>query len=624
MNLVRKLQNTRLKFDSSAPHMVSVLATYAVSFFLILGRSPRISGSGLDPSWSAAVAEATARGMGFGKDLIFTYGPYSTLLTREFHPSIVHLAILSATLLSLSMGFFLNELRKRQKGHFWILLTLFLLLGPISYEYFLLSILTLSLIVLMTTFKPSLPTVIVLMPFAFFPLVKGSMAVGYFAFGGLFLFWLLTQRRFLIFGSVLVSQIVAVVAFWLFSGQKFSDLPAYARGLYELSNGYTIAMSIPGNFSEASISVLLFAFILIFIYVDVFFKKRSSWASALILGLFLFLAFKAGFVRHDGHALAFAYTVLVTPALWSTAINSSLRNSLRSLLAPIIVSSVLFSNHANFNPVTRIGQIYDQSSKTATQFLQPYAAIDNLEIQFEKSRFELAEKYGVDNFCEGASDIYPWETSALISSQDWDPRPVFQSYTVYTEHLRESNLDHLQSKPKGDRVIFSNSTIDGRLPLSMEPAAAYFFRSNYSIIGESSLGLCLEKTTNESKDSEIGLTEEATIKFEEQLEFQPNPESFTSIKIQLDRSAISKFFATLYRPSFVYVTLNFEDGESARYRFIPTDEPVFVPLVIGGREELGAFLRDEKPSTIVQSISLQQKGFPLASWDPDVLVSIAR
>lgn len=603
--------------------ILPVLATYSVSFFIILGRSPRISGAGLDPSWKAAVAEATARGWGFGTDIIFTFGPYASVLTGEFHPLNVHLTFLAASLLSLSMGFFLNQLRRGGKGQFWIFVSLVLLLNPISYEYFLLSILALSLVLVMINSAPNYISHIWLIPFALFPLIKGSMAVGYFSFGGLFLVWLISQKRFLAFAITLMSQIAAIALFWSISGQRLLDLPAYARGIYSLSEGYSSAMSIPGNFSELIVSVMLFLALVVFIGLDVLLNRRQAWAIALMLIFFLFLAFKSGFVRHDLHALHFAYTALAVVALWGLVRSSNTQDSLKSLLVPFMIASVVISNHTTFNPISRVEQIYSDSSSAFSQFLQPSATLNHLQQSFDTSRSATSEQYDVDNFCKGASDIYPWEASALIPSQSWKPRPVFQSYTVYTEYLRNSNLRHLQSRPKGDRVIFSNTTIDGRLPLSMEPAAAYFFRSNYSIIGESSLGLCLEKNANENTETVLNLDQEARVQFGEEFTIDSNHEHFTSMKLQPERSIFSKLFGLVYRPSFIYVTLNFEGGESARYRFIPTDESEFVPIVIGSSAEVEAFLNNEKPSKVVESIMLEQEGAQVSGWGSNVLVSIS-
>ena len=47
--------------------------------------SPAMPGEGLDPSWVFGMNQAVAQGFAFGRDLIFTFGPYASIYTKTFH-----------------------------------------------------------------------------------------------------------------------------------------------------------------------------------------------------------------------------------------------------------------------------------------------------------------------------------------------------------------------------------------------------------------------------------------------------------------------------------------------------------------------------------------------------------
>src|ERR1700736_1107722 len=53
----------------------------------------------LDSAWRYAMNEAVARQMVFGRDIIFTLGPYACAYTGQYHPATDHLMLIADTLL---------------------------------------------------------------------------------------------------------------------------------------------------------------------------------------------------------------------------------------------------------------------------------------------------------------------------------------------------------------------------------------------------------------------------------------------------------------------------------------------------------------------------------------------
>ena len=59
--------------------------------------SPIMPGAGADASWQFGMNQAVSQGLSFGKDIIFTYGPYASIRTWVYHPA-TDVMIVSASL----------------------------------------------------------------------------------------------------------------------------------------------------------------------------------------------------------------------------------------------------------------------------------------------------------------------------------------------------------------------------------------------------------------------------------------------------------------------------------------------------------------------------------------------
>ncbi|MBS1212494.1 MAG: hypothetical protein H6R26_1111, partial [Proteobacteria bacterium] len=75
--------------------------------------SPGMPGAGLDPSWVLGMNEAVARGMAIGTEIIFTFGPYASVYTRQYHPGTDHLMVGASTILAMAFTCILRALGKQ-------------------------------------------------------------------------------------------------------------------------------------------------------------------------------------------------------------------------------------------------------------------------------------------------------------------------------------------------------------------------------------------------------------------------------------------------------------------------------------------------------------------------------
>ena len=73
----------------------------------------------------------------------------------------------------------------------------------------------------------------------------------------------------------------------------------------------------------------------------------------------------------------------------------------------------------------------------------------------------------------GSTDLYPYDNALLIvSGAEFNPRPVFQSYSAYTPHLAEMNAAHLRGPDAPASLLFSLNAIDERW-MTLEDGPSY-------------------------------------------------------------------------------------------------------------------------------------------------------
>jgi hypothetical protein len=244
-------------------------------------------------------------------------------------------------------------------------------------------------------------------------------------------------------------------------------------------SGYTEAMATTGNGKEIILYILTSVLIL---YAAVS-NKTDPIISRLFLflsyGLFLFCAFKGGFVRHDGHAII-AGTAIIMATL-----------TINFVLIERTLIIILFMSVATWGYIDK-GYINSSSGSIYNNIRITYSnAWDGLRLRlsgtnklregFDKRVSTIKKEFPIPAL-HGTADIYPYDQSYLLASGNtWSPRPIFQSYSAYTASLARLNARHLRSGSAPDNIVFKVAPIDGRLP-SLEDGLSWpALINNYSL-----------------------------------------------------------------------------------------------------------------------------------------------
>ncbi|MCG6538023.1 MAG: hypothetical protein L7F78_25730, partial [Syntrophales bacterium LBB04] len=295
--------------------------------------SPVMPAAGLDQSCVFGMNQAVAQGLSFGKEIVLTFGPYASIYTKTYHPSTDFMMVSGSLYLAVSYWACFILLMKSVQWR-WILAFCAILAGVMySRDALFFSF---PLLVGLTTFKivfsengvlaksKYAPFYVALMfaPFGLLPLVKGSILILCGAIAILCSVFLIVNKKRVLAIICLTSPMVSMLLFWITSGQSVTNLPNYFISMAPIVSGYTEAMAVNGNTREVISYLVASAFLLLSISL----QKQITITSKIFLlctfFVFLFLSFKGGFVRHDGHAIMSGTSILIAALLLPFIFNS--------------------------------------------------------------------------------------------------------------------------------------------------------------------------------------------------------------------------------------------------------------------------------------------------------------
>jgi hypothetical protein len=258
-----------------------------------------------------ALNEAVARRLAFGKDIIFTFGPYGSVYSKSYHPATDAQMLWAAGLVAMAIACGLISLTVER--HRWraVLLTAFLgamrFPDPILLATALIFLAVVCRIVLTDSPDHSRPASaaivfsLLLLPLALglLILIKGTFAAASLTsmgLGGLALMFCGKWRLAITLGFVFVGS---VPVYWILAHQDLADLPAYFAAMGQIISGYNEAMALQGPLWQPAL-YLVVSLSLLLLYLG---RVRAMVSGEVALlagaGFVLFLGFKAGFIRQD-------------------------------------------------------------------------------------------------------------------------------------------------------------------------------------------------------------------------------------------------------------------------------------------------------------------------------------
>lgn len=552
---------------------------------------------GLDPSWQAALATAMEDGRRFGSDIVFTGGPLASLYNRFFQSSS---SFLPANL-SLAIVVYIASC--------------FTTLSMDSRNWSRTAIAAVIIIACILQVDTVLMMIPVMMAFC----NLRSFSQSYWIIGpvGAFLSATAILAKFSVLPIALVCVLVldvnavsarripihtltlaiGLVVLFSLTGQSVSDFPSFMKGSFDVVSGYSSAMSLPMKPTELIMWLLVTFLFCVLAIVDTYgkFSRREPVASYvskfIVLLAFLFIGFKAGFVRHDLHSLIAWSTLSVALALHIHSWNSG-PEAKRSTIglfpymafASLIPSYVLIGLSIHAVPVQGLGQLtstYLRSAGMLWQYVSnPNGWQQGKSAEQSKAIASIAASIPLVKL-DGTVDVLPSVQSDVIANGlNYKPRPTIQEYTTYNPALIERNREYFLGSEAPKYLFFAPGSIDNRHPASAEGALWPIFLSKYEPVGETQGLLILRERANKLKDV-LGPSTEIRATIGEKIAV-PNTSEPSFISIDLRPNFVGKVLELFYRPPIVTLTVNYDDQSTAEYRLIPgmaRDGFVISPLV---------------------------------------------
>ncbi|MDM0067883.1 hypothetical protein [Variovorax sp. J31P207] len=550
--------------------LVFAVLCAAIARFIPL--DPAMPGPTLDDGWAIAMNQAVSQGLQFGRDLVFTFGPYASVYTRLYHPQTDTLMLGGSLLLALAFGFSVMVLARRSQW-FWIAVTGLAVAATGDKDALLYGVALASCLAFLELIENGddtggshfLIAVFVLAPFGLLPAIKGTMFILSVGMLGTCVFAALWLRRW---GLALTCAIVpAAVLFvaWLLAGQSASSLPAYVLGIADVSSGYSEAMSLDGPSSD--ILVYLGAAAL-FVGVSAFTRGAAGTVRVLrvaAVSLFLFVAFKGGFVRHDAHVLMSASALTLGASL--LAMISRARAATLLLVACLLASLGMSERYGG--SIAHLALTWRDTYASLWKGLRTRTSHpEDLGRRYAEALKAINHQLALPAL-EGTTDVYSYGQSYLLASDNhWNPRPVLQSYSAYTPRLLELNRRHLTTADRPQNIFFRLEPLDGRFPATDDGASWPALLANYTPVAATAGYLQLEARAQAVIPAPLEpLGPLRRVRLGEDVPV-PNSDRPVFITVRPVPSLLGRLQALLFKPNSLHMRVTLASGAVHSYRLV--------------------------------------------------------
>lgn len=584
--------------------------------------------------WASTVAGA--QGLVYGRDFIFTSGPYSSIYTKAYYPATDFMITAGSLYLALaywlSFAILANGIKWR-----WVLAFCAMLAGVMYARDVLL--LSLPLLVALQTFKVvdsdehrlldsrwfALVVALTFSTFGLLPLIKGSAIVLCLGTAVLCSTYYFLSRRRLLAMLCLAAPAVSLVIFWLASGQPASGLPGYFISMAPITSGYTEAMALTGSGSEV-VSYLVVSLALL---LAIALQSRIAQVSRLFLFgsffLYLFIAFKAGFVRHDGHAIIAGTALLLAVLLFPFVTRS------RAIVPIIILTALCWTSidqHYRKSSVSSVRANIQGTYSGAWHAFQTRIADKSWPRRDYDTAIAKLRTQAAFPLLKGRTDIYSYNQSLLLASGNtWSPRPVFQSYSAYTKVLATINRDHLLGGKAPDNIIFQVQPIDGRLPSIEDGLSWPVLMLSYQPVRLENNFLFLEKRASAAPMVQPVLLATRSARFGEPVEL-PTSDGPIFAEMDIDNTLLGRLADALYKPSELGISVELRDGTRREYRLIAgmARSGFLLSPLVENTAEFGMLYRESKflDAKLVKSITIAPRRGPTWLWHERYTIRFSR
>jgi hypothetical protein len=190
---------------------------------------------------------------------------------------------------------------------------------------------------------------------------------------------------------------------------------------------------------------------------------------------------------------------------------------------------------------------------------------DSLEKRFDRAEEQIRASYAMPHLA-GTADIYTMEQAlVIVSGAEWDPRPVLQSYSVYTPELIRLNEQHLRGVGAPQWILFDIETINGRLPSLDDGLSWPALLDNYSFVSYDGQFVLLQKRPAIRATTAYDTVLEQTCQTGSSVSV-PAGDGLLFAEVDLQPTLAGRLLITFFNPPQLRISLRLANGKTERHR----------------------------------------------------------
>jgi len=553
---------------------------------------PGVPDARLDASWQLMLIHAHAAGLQFGKDVIYTWGPWGFLCSGYDMGNVEAVPILiwqTAGQLGMALGMVVLT-----RGLvFWRRIAFAVLM--IAWHWLFLDtiyFILIGLIVIAGLMRGEAKLVrlvgwtfvlgfLAQLKFTYFALASAGVLAAMACWAG--------RRSWAHVQAIAGGFAFAVCAAWCAAGQNLDNLYPYLRRSVDLASAYGDSMGLDESWTLFIWGAGFALLSALFIYTSWRALRERAFAAAACgyLAFSLFAIWKEAFTRADyaplgGHVFGlFAYVLILAPVLpgllfpgrrwhWFDASAIAVLAALASFDRPILDSCpriVWERFRGNARALGRLGEL--------PQEWQDWYQRACAGVQLPAVRAAVGT---------GTVDVYDFDTSiAFMNGLNLDSRPIFQGFTAYTPSLEGWNLRFYQSGRAPEFLLWNNDQVDNRYPGQDDAMLIAALVGHLEpLLEEGGYGLFRRSGPIPRKPPERRLLMSRTVRLSEEVVLPPAGDRAIWLRANAVPNNLGRLRSLVYKPAEIDLSTTDDSGRSNVWRLVPRiarDGLILVPTL---------------------------------------------
>lgn len=553
----------------------------------------------LDDSWQLVLIHAFAQGWQFGRDLIFTWGPWG-FLSSHYHlgdtaavPKLVW-ETAGRLLLAGSLVHLTRSLAVWRQVLFIVGLTLICWLFVDAVFYLAIGLMIAAGLLRRDTHPAE--RVLWALFLGFLSCFKFTYPV--VAGGGVFLAVIAAALRRDWRAAALSAGAYAAgfLASWIAAGQHPDNIWPYVLRSLEITSGYGDAMGAdesPAVFAWG-VTLLAAGSLYLALYARRHTDRVTAWTTALFLAALGFVVWKSSFTRADGHVFGFfiyaGLAGLVLPALCE----GFRRPHWLDLSVVAALCGIAAFESGLLARIPRIGFARVHENYAALPKIPRMPRGWQLSLEEAQARHRLPQLSALIG--RASVDVFHYEQSiALLNGLEFRPRPIFQSYSAYTTRLAWRNWRFYHTPATAPEfVLWKHQTIDGRFPTLDDAVVVSELARGYLPVAEERDYLLLRRREPlPPARLERQLILERGVQFDQEIELPAAGPHPRWLQVDLPLSRLGRLRALLHKPPQVFLVTKDAGGAERTWRLLPrmTGDGFLLDPILDSQPAFAAYLR---------------------------------